>query len=48
MLDSEFGESKDMFSNMASAKKPPGPRRGEYGGHPGYTSSPGMTKQQKM
>ena len=41
MLDSEFGES-----NIASAKKLPRPRGGEYGVHPGYASSPGMTKQQ--
>ena len=44
MLDSEFGESKDMFSNGASSKKKRGPKQGEYGGFP---ASPGMTKIQR-
>ena len=47
MLDSEFGDSKDMFSNnMESARKNGkiGQTQGEYGEFP---SSPGMTKFQR-
>ena len=45
MLDSEFGESKDMLSNMTSSNKQRRPKQSEYSAFP---ASPGMTKNYKL